>query len=51
MSGPQKGIFETARKFVQTQEPNFADLEGDEAAQVQAVLVDPECSRAIGCSR
>jgi len=24
MSGPQKGIFDNARKFVQTQEPNFA---------------------------
>lgn len=23
MSGPQKGIFDNARKFVQTQEPNF----------------------------
>jgi len=43
MGGPQKGVFEAARKFVQIQEPNFADLEGDEAAQVQAVLVNPEC--------
>ncbi|MHC1730355.1 MAG: BREX system P-loop protein BrxC [Syntrophobacteraceae bacterium] len=43
MSGPQKDIFEAARKFVQTQEPNFTDLEGDEAEQVQAALIDPEC--------
>ena len=45
MNGPQKEIFEAARNFVQTQEPNFADLEGDEAAEVQAVLVSPECFR------
>lgn len=43
MSGPQKGIFDNARKFVQNQEPNFADIEGDEAAQVVASLTDPEC--------
>lgn len=43
MSGPQKGILDNARKFVQTQEPNFADIEGDEAAQVVASLTDPEC--------
>ncbi len=43
MSGTQKGIFDKARKFVQTQEPNFAYIEGDEAAQVVASLSDPEC--------
>jgi len=43
MSGPQKGIFDNARKFVQTQEPNFAYIEGDETAQVVASLTDPEC--------
>lgn len=43
MSGPQKGIFDNARKFVQTQEPNFASIEGDEAAQVVASLTDPDC--------
>ena len=43
MSGPQRGIFDNARKFVQTQEPNFAYIEGDESAQVVASLTDPEC--------
>lgn len=43
MNGPQKDIFDNARKFVQTQEPNFAYIEGDEAAQVVACLTDPEC--------
>lgn len=43
MSGPQKDIFDNARKFVQSQEPNFAYIEGDETAQVVASLTDPEC--------
>ncbi|MDD3127613.1 MAG: BREX system P-loop protein BrxC, partial [Candidatus Izemoplasmatales bacterium] len=43
MSGPQKGIFDNAIKFVQTQEPNFTYIEGDEAAQVVASLADPDC--------
>jgi hypothetical protein len=43
MSGAQKGIFDNARNFVQSQEPNFAYIEGDEAAQVIASLTDVEC--------
>lgn len=43
MSGPQKGIFDNARKFVQTQEPNFSYIDGDETAQVVGSLTDPEC--------
>lgn len=43
MSGPQKGIFDNARKFVQTQEPNFAYIDGDESTQVVASLTDSEC--------
>jgi hypothetical protein len=43
MSGPQKDIFENARKFVQTQEPNFTCIEGGESAQVIETLADPEC--------
>ena len=43
MSGPQKGIFDNARKFVQSQEPNFAYIEGEEFAQIDASMTDPEC--------
>lgn len=43
MSGPQKGIFDNARKFVQAQEPNFAYIEGDESTQVVASLTDMDC--------
>ena len=43
MNGPLKGIFDNAAKFVQTQNPNFVYIEGDEAAQVVATLSDPDC--------
>jgi hypothetical protein len=43
MSGPQKDIFDNARKFLQTQEPNFAYIEGDEPAQIVVSLTDAEC--------
>ncbi|MDT4330740.1 BREX system P-loop protein BrxC [Methylomonas sp. MV1] len=43
MSGPQKGIFDDARKFVQTQEPNFTYVISDVPASIQSVLNDPNC--------
>lgn len=43
MSGPQKGIFDNARKFVESQEPNFTYVEGDESAEIVTSLRDPEC--------
>lgn len=43
MSGSQKDIFDNARRFVQAQGPNFAYIEGDEAARVADALADPEC--------
>ena len=46
MSGPQKGIFDIGRKFVQAQEPNFTYIDGDETAQVIARLTDPECFKS-----
>jgi hypothetical protein len=46
MSGPQKGIFEDARIFIQTQEPNFVYIDGDEAILVKDALNDPECFKA-----
>ena len=35
MSGPQKDIFENARKFVQAQEPNFDYIEADQGAGIR----------------
>ena len=43
MGGPQKDIFDRARKFIQAQEPNFAYIEGDEAGQITGILSDPDC--------
>ncbi|MEI8102826.1 MAG: BREX system P-loop protein BrxC, partial [Chlorobium sp.] len=43
MSGPQKTIFDSARKMVQAQEPNFAYIQGDGSAKLTEALLDPEC--------
>ena len=43
MSGPLKGIFDAAGKFVQLQEPNFAYVDGEEPSQIVTALSDPEC--------
>ncbi|WP_289020497.1 BREX system P-loop protein BrxC [Desulfobacter postgatei] len=43
MGGPQKEIFDRARKFIQDQDPNFAYIEGDEAGQITGILSDPDC--------
>lgn len=43
MVGPQKGIFEEARKFVQVHSSNFSYLDGDEGKQIVEALADPEC--------
>ena len=43
MNGPQKVIFEEARRVVQEQEDNFAYVQGDEAAEIKAALIDPNC--------
>ncbi|MEZ4731589.1 MAG: BREX system P-loop protein BrxC, partial [Caldilineaceae bacterium] len=43
MAGPQLSIFDAAQRFVQTQEHNFAYIEGDDATQLVALLADPTC--------
>jgi len=43
MNGAQKDIFIEARKFVQSQEPNFAYIHSEEAAQLSSTLTDAEC--------
>ncbi len=43
MSGPQKAIFDEARAYVQSQEPNFAYIEGDVAERLSAVLKNMDC--------
>ncbi|MGR3303630.1 MAG: BREX system P-loop protein BrxC [Candidatus Scalindua sp.] len=43
MSGSMKSLYSEARKFIHTQEPNFAYIEGDEVLQIEAILSDPAC--------
>jgi len=43
MSGSQKGIFDSAQKFVQEQEPNFGYVDDMNTSQLIEALADPEC--------
>jgi hypothetical protein len=43
MSGPQKGIFDDARKFIDSQETNFSYVQTQVPALIQSVLKDPTC--------
>jgi len=43
MSGSQKSIFDSASKMVQTQEPNFSYIYGDESVKLKDALLDSEC--------
>ena len=43
MSGPQKSIFDSARTMVQTEEPNFSYIEGNESALLSKSLLVQGC--------
>ena len=43
MSGSQKEIFDNARRFVQSQEPNFDYIGSDKSTRLVNSLSDPEC--------
>jgi len=43
MNGPQRWLYDEARKFLQTQEPNFSYVNSHEAKQVRETLDDPQC--------
>ena len=43
MNGPQKTLFDSARQFIQTQDANFSYIDGDESAQIIAVLASSTC--------
>jgi energy-coupling factor transporter ATP-binding protein EcfA2 len=45
MNGPQKAIFDNARNFMQTQEPNFSYISGDQARQISQALSAKDCYR------
>ena len=41
--GEQRKIFDSARKFLQSQEPNFAYVESEVPTSIHSVLNDPTC--------
>lgn len=43
MSGPKKALYNEARQFVQTQQPNFTYISGDEGVQIRKLLDSPDC--------
>ncbi len=43
MNGPLKELYDSARKFLTSQEPNFAYVDGDEHLQIATTLSEPEC--------
>ncbi len=43
MSGSSKALYDEAHKFLQSQEPNLAYADGDEALEIEGILADPSC--------
>ncbi len=43
MSGSQRQIYDEARQYLETQEPNFSHVKGDEAAEIKLLMDDPAC--------
>jgi len=43
MGGSMKSIYLDVRRFIQSERHNFADVEGDEVSQIEAVLTDVDC--------
>jgi hypothetical protein len=43
MSGSQKDIYNEARSLLQTQEPNFIYVPGEEVEAIRTILNDPHC--------
>lgn len=43
MKGPQKDIYNQARTFIQSQEPNFTYVKAEAAASIRSALNDPLC--------
>ena len=48
MSGPQKLIFDEARAYMQSQEPNFAYVGGQASQQLATAMNQPDCFRGGG---
>lgn len=45
MRGPQREIYDEARRFLESQDANFAYLDGDGPARLREILADPQVYR------
>lgn len=43
MAGSQRTVYETARRLVQKQEPNFASINGGDPQEIRTILSDSSC--------
>lgn len=43
MNGSQRTIYDEARRFLDTQEPNLSYVDGAEAQEMRVILADPAC--------
>jgi len=43
MSGPARDIYDDSKRFLEEQNANFSDLEGDENQQAKNILADSHC--------
>lgn len=45
INGPQKDIYDSAVKYINSQEPNLDHIQGDESLQIKDILSHPDCFR------
>ena len=48
MSGSMKDLYDDAKKYLTSQEPNFSYIEGNENDQIQTIITDPLCFKGNG---
>ena len=50
MAGHLKEIYDESRRFLEKQNANFSDLQGDEGEQIRDILADPACFKGNSCN-
>ena len=43
MAGPLRAIYDEGRRFIQSNQPNFSHIDGNEATELQQAINDPLC--------
>ena len=51
LSGPQRGIFDDARQFLNREGPNLSYVDGVEAQEMRVILADPACYQGNAMTR